>query len=168
MQQRVDAVVLASSGMAVEMPWPFDGGCQCGRIRFRCSGRPFVAYTCHCLACQKMTGSAFATCLQVPAEAFQVLAGEPIEWERRADSGNRLAISLCGGCGTAFLARNSARPRVRTIYVGALDEPQLVPVSAHIWTRRRLPWVVLPEGHRIFPEAGDWRPDFAADPTRLG
>jgi hypothetical protein len=60
-----------------------------------------------------------------------------------------------------------ARPRAWTLYVGTLDEPELARVNAHIWTKRRLPWVVLPEGDRVFSEAGDWRADYASDPSRL-
>lgn len=62
---------------------------------------------------------------------------------------------------------NSSRPRTRTIYVGTLDCSAEVDVRAHIFTSRKLPWVVLPEGDRVFPEAGDWRPDYASDPSRL-
>jgi len=146
---------------------PLEGGCQCGQVRYRCTAPPFVAYTCHCLACQKLSSSAFITAMHVPAEALSVIAGQPAERERVADSGNRLTTFFCASCGSALGSRNSARPRVRTIYVGTLDTPAAIPVSAHIWTKRRLPWVMLPEGHRMFPEAGDWRPDYAADPSRL-
>jgi hypothetical protein len=153
--------------MPDELTPPFEGGCQCGAIRYRCSRPPFVSYTCHCTACQKLTGSAFITCIQVPAEALEVLSGEPALRERPCDSGNRLTTAFCPTCSSALWAQNSARPRLRTIYVGTLDTPGAVRVNAHIWTKRRLPWVVLPDGHRVFPEAGDWRPDYAADPTRL-
>ncbi|MGH0035683.1 MAG: hypothetical protein ACQGVK_11725 [Myxococcota bacterium] len=51
--------------------------------------------------------------------------------------------------------------------MGILDRARDVEVSAHIWTKRRLPWIVLPPGHREFPEAGDWRVDYAQDPSRL-
>jgi hypothetical protein len=152
--------------MLSHVPLPLEGGCQCGQLRYRCTAAPFVAYTCHCRACQKLSSSAFISAMHVPAEAL-ALAGEPAVRERVADSGNRLATSFCPGCGSALMSRNSARPRVRTIYVGTLDTPEVIPVSAHIWTTGRLPWVVLPEGHRVFPAAGDWRPDYAADPTRL-
>jgi hypothetical protein len=153
--------------MISELTPPFEGGCQCGALRYRCSRPPFVSYTCHCLACQKLTASAFATCIQVPAEAHELLAGDPAFRERVAESGNRLTSAFCPACGSAIYARNSARPRLRTIYVGTLDAPHAVRVNAHIWTKHRLPWVILPEGHRVFPAAGDWRPDYAADPTRL-
>lgn len=146
---------------------PFEGGCQCGAVRYRCDAPPFVAYTCHCRACQRLSGSAFATCIQVPAEALATTRGAPVVREREADSGNRLATAFCAACGSALWSANAARPRLRSLYVGTLDRPGDVAVDAHIWTRRRLPWVVLPEGHRVFPGAGDWRPDYAADPSRL-
>lgn len=75
--------------------------------------------------------------------------------------------AFCGTCGSALYVTNSARPRIRAIYVGTLDCAVDVEVNAHIWTKRRLPWVVLAEGHRVFPEAGDWRADYASDPSRL-
>ena len=146
---------------------PFEGGCQCGAIRYSCGAQPFVSYTCHCRDCQRLTSSAFATCIQVPEEAFSILQGAPSSQVRATDSGNRLTTSFCAVCSSALYSANSARPRLRTIYVGTLDCAAEVEVSAHIWTKRRLPWVVLPEGHHVFSEAGDWRDDYAADPSRL-
>ncbi|WP_369406046.1 GFA family protein [Spiribacter halobius] len=146
---------------------PFEGGCQCGAVRYGCGAQPFVSYTCHCLACQKLTGSAFATCIQVPEESLSIVKGAPSSRARPANSGNRLTTSFCADCGSALYSENSARPRLRTIYAGTLDCAADVEVNAHIWTKRRLPWVVLPKGHRVFSEAGDWREDYAADPSRL-
>jgi hypothetical protein len=146
---------------------PFEGGCQCGAIRYRCTAPPFVSYTCHCLECQRLTSSAFSTCVQVPAEAFGLLRGTASTRERTAESGNCLSTAFCGSCGSALYSASAARPRLRTLYVGTMDHPAEVEVDAHIWTKRRLPWVILPEGHRVFPEAADWRPDYANDPSRL-
>ena len=146
---------------------PFEGGCQCGAIRYRCDAPPFVSYTCHCLACQRLTSSAFATCIQVPAEALFLTEGAGASRERAADSGNRITTTFCTSCGSALYSAYSARPRIRSVYVGSLDRAADVEVDAHIWTKRRLPWVSLPKKHRLFLEAGDWRPDYAADPSRL-
>jgi len=146
---------------------PFEGGCECSGVRYRCTALPFVSYTCHCHACQRITGSAFATCIQVPVEALEVLAGTPGTFTRKADSGNILTTSICNQCGSALFVANSGRPRTRTIYVGTLDDPTRVEVNAHIWVSRRLPWVVLPTGHRIFQEVGDFRADYASNPSRL-
>lgn len=146
---------------------PFEGGCECGAARYRCTAPPFVAYTCHCLACQHITASAFATCIQVPEEALRLTRGSLQERVRTADSGTRLTTRFCPTCSSALIVANSSRPRTRTIFVGTLDRSRDVEVNAHIFTSRKLPWVVLPSGHRIFEEAGDWRPDYASDPSRL-
>jgi hypothetical protein len=146
---------------------PYEGDCQCQSIRYRCSALPFVAYTCHCRACQRLTSSAFATCMQVPAEALELIKGSPSTGVRESDSGKTLRTDFCSICGTALFTANSARPRLRTIHVGTLDHPNEVEVSAHIWTSRKLPWVVLPPNHRIFSTAGDWRQDYVNDLDRL-
>jgi len=132
---------------------PFEGGCQCRAIRYRCTAEPLVGYTCHCLECQHLTSSAFATCLRVPGEALRATAGAPASRVRVAESGNRITTWFCGDCGSALYSGNAGRPHYRTIYVGTLDRAGEVEVAAHIWTRRRLPWVVIPPGHRAFDEA---------------
>jgi len=118
---------------------PFEGRCQCGAIRYRCTASPFVCYTCHCRVCQRITASAFATCMQVPVEALEILVGNPGSFTRTADSGNILTTTICKQCGSALFVANSGRPRTRTIYVGTLDDASRVDVTAHIWVSRRLP-----------------------------
>ena len=138
---------------------PFEGGCGCGAIRYACDAEPLVSYTCHCLECQRLSSSAFTTCIQVPAAALSFTRGAAVTRERVADSGNRITTGFCGACGSALYSANEARPTRRTLYVGTLDRAEAVEVNAHIFTKRRLPWVVLPPGHHVFEEAGDWRPE---------
>lgn len=145
---------------------PAKGRCQCGECRYTVNARPYVAYTCHCTECQKLSSSAFVSAMQVPAESVEVTGGAPATRERVADSGNVLKTWFCPSCGSALFARNSARPRLRTIHIGTLEHAADVEVSAHIWVKRKLPWVSLPKGHRIFDEAGDWSDDYADDPER--
>ena len=149
-----------------DLPLPLRGRCQCGRVSLECRSQPFVAYTCHCLECQRQSSSAFNTCLQVAAEAVEILSGVPRARVRTADSGNILSSHFCSDCGSTVYSQNSARPRIRTLYVGTLDDAARIAVSAHIWVKRKLPWVQLPAQHRIFEEAGDWRTDYASDITR--
>jgi hypothetical protein len=56
---------------------PLDGGCLCGRIRYRLTAAPFDAGYCHCTLCRRASGAptlAFAT---VPLADLQWLRGEP-------------------------------------------------------------------------------------------
>ena len=146
---------------------PASGGCQCGECRYTISAKPYVAYTCHCTECQKLSSSAFASLMQVPSEGVEIVRGAPKCRSRIADSGNVLETWFCPSCGSSLFAKNSARPRVRTIHTGTLEHAEDVEVSAHIWVKRKLPWVEFPETHRVFHEAGDWTDEYADDFSTL-
>jgi len=105
--------------------------------------------------------------MQVPAEAVDITAGVAHTRTRPTDSGSELCIWLCASCGSVVFLQNSARPRVRTVLVGTLEHPEQVQVNAHIWLKRKLPWVVIPATHRQFDGAGDWRDDYVHDLDRL-
>ena len=37
-----------------------EGGCACGKVRYRLKREPMIVHCCHCTWCQRETGSAFA------------------------------------------------------------------------------------------------------------
>ena len=59
-----------------KLPWT--GGCRCDRIRIQITAPPIVTMACHCRGCQRMTASAFSLSVLVPANGFEVTAGEPV------------------------------------------------------------------------------------------
>ncbi|MDC0712844.1 GFA family protein [Stigmatella sp. ncwal1] len=61
--------------------------CRCGELTARCEGEPVCVSVCHCLACQRRTGSAFAAQARFPSKQVTI-SGEPRTYVRRADSGN--------------------------------------------------------------------------------
>ncbi|MEM7533489.1 MAG: GFA family protein [Chloroflexota bacterium] len=104
--------------------------------------------------------------MHVPAESFELTNGSPISRRRVADSGNVLVTWFCPTCGSTLFADNSSRPRVRTVHIGTLDYPECVDVSAHIWVKRKVPWIELPKDHRIFEGAGDWTEKYGDELSR--
>ena len=40
------------------MKW--QGGCLCGQVRYEVSGDPLAVVICHCINCQKQSGSTFS------------------------------------------------------------------------------------------------------------
>lgn len=145
---------------------PARGQCQCGACCYIVEAQPYVAYTCHCAECQKLTASAFLACMHVPAESFRITSGAPTSRQRVADSGNVLETWFCPSCGSTLFAQNSSRPRVRTVHIGTLENPEEVDVDAHIWAKQKLPWITFPEHHRVFDGPGDWMADYAHDLER--
>jgi len=137
------------------MRLPQTGGCLCGAVRYGITGPPLVAYTCHCAACQRLTGSAFSSAVVVAAEACRFTIGaEPRSFGRTADSGRTVTRWVCAECGTWIC--NGAKPGTAppgtfvAVRAGTLDETSWLRPTAHFWTRSAQPWVVLPEGGERF------------------
>lgn len=139
------------------MPAPYRGGCACSAIRYDVTAEPYTAYCCHCNACQKRTGSAFGLSMQVPTTGL-VIAGEtPRTRVRIADSGNEFIVHFCGKCGSSLYSAAAARPEVRVVYIGTLDDPTAVSPRLNIWTDFALPWLPLDPALPDIPR----QPDFA-------
>jgi hypothetical protein len=130
------------------------GGCQCGAVRYEIAREPLAVYVCHCRECRKQSASAFGISLLVPKDAFRLLQGEVRTWSRRTDSGRTLDCMFCPACGSRVW---HASPGAATVTVkgGSLDRPVDLAGAVHIWTSRKLPGVVIPEGAAWFAEEPD-------------
>jgi hypothetical protein len=118
----------------------FLGGCACRAIRYECSAQPLLSFNCHCLDCQRASGSAFASLLIVPAADFELQKGEPTYHSVTADSGYTFRRGFCAECGSPVLAREPHRPRIVLIQAGSLDDPSRHQPAVDIYTKRAQPW----------------------------
>src|SRR4029450_1325879 len=50
-----------------------EGGCSCGAVRYRLASDPLFTHCCHCLNCQRQTGSAFVINLLIEADRVELL-----------------------------------------------------------------------------------------------
>ena len=131
------------------MSIPRDGGCSCGAVRYRLTSEPLFTHCCHCLNCQRQTGSAFVINILIEADRFETVQGKPQPVEVPRDDGTSQEIFRCGRCQTALYSWYG-RPVVAFVRAGTLDEPGSVSPDVHIFTRSKLPWVALPEGVPAF------------------
>jgi hypothetical protein len=121
-----------------------EGGCACGVVRYRLTSEPMFVHCCHCLNCQRQTGSAFVINLLIEADRVELLFGEPEPVDVPRDDGSAQRIHRCPACQVAVYSEYG-RPEVRFVRGGTLDEPSSVAPDVHIFTRSKLPWVTLPE-----------------------
>jgi hypothetical protein len=124
-----------------------EGGCACGKVRYRLEGGPMIVHCCHCTCCQTETGSAFAINALYESDRVVPTEGtvEPIL--TRTESGRGQQVWRCPDCRVALWSNyGGAVDRIRFVRVGTLDRPGDLPPDIHIYTRSRLPWVGLPEG----------------------
>lgn len=116
--------------------------CRCGQLRVTCSGAPVRISVCHCLDCQKRSGSAFAAQVRFPAEAVTV-RGESRHFAHTGDSGNVTRFHYCPECGGDLFYRHDHAPETVAVALGTFDEPHAFAPSVSVWEERRHAWVEI-------------------------
>ncbi|MCA0905427.1 GFA family protein [Ruegeria marisrubri] len=108
----------------------YEGGCRCGNLRIRASGRPLRVGLCHCLDCRKHHGAVFYAAAVFPDDRIEV-SGEARSYADRY---------FCPGCGSPVFARSGTEVEV---HLGCLDAPDQLTPTYESWVTRREAW--LPE-----------------------
>jgi hypothetical protein len=133
------------------------GGCACAVVRYRLTSLPMFVHCCHCLDCQRQTGSAFVLNALIEADRVVLLSGNPEPVAVPTDSGRPHEIYRCPSCKVAVWSVYGGILKLRFVRVGTLDEPAALTPDVHIYVRSKLPWVTLPEGVPSFAAYYDSR-----------
>lgn len=131
---------------------PLMGGCQCGVVRYEVTSSPLNLFICHCRDCKKQSTSAFGISAMFITADVHLLGGELKNWPRRTGSGRILNCFFCPICGSRIWDRDPDFEDDMCIKGGSLDEPLDLSEAIHIWTSRKAPGVVIPDGARQFAE----------------
>lgn len=126
------------------------GGCTCRAVRYTLRRTPLIVHCCHCRWCQRETGSAFVLNALIESSQLVVSVGSPELVMTPSNSGKGQAIARCPVCRVALWSHYGGMQVMSFVRVGTLDEPDRFPPDVHIYTESKQPWVVLPEGARIF------------------
>lgn len=113
--------------------------CSCGQLRVTCTGEPVRVSVCHCLACQKRTGSAFGAQARFPRDAVTI-AGPASEHVRTADSGNLVTFHFCPACGSTVCWELAALPGFVAVALGAFADPSFPAPTVSIYEARAYGW----------------------------
>ena len=117
--------------------------CSCGQLSIEVEGTPRGVGLCHCLACQRRTGSVFAA-LASFRPPYKV-TGEATEYVRTGDQGAKFRFRFCPVCGASlFHTEEGYEDRSVSVAVGAFADPSFPPPDMSVYDSRRHPWVVLP------------------------
>src|SRR5215470_34283 len=118
--------------------------CSCGQLRITTTGEPVRISICHCLECQRRTGSVFGTQARFP-RAQVTIEGRAVEYVRKGDSGDPLTFRFCPTCGSTLYWTLQAQPDLIAIAVGAFADPGFPAPRVSVYERRRHAWVTVPE-----------------------
>jgi hypothetical protein len=132
-----------------ELPW--DGGCRCGKIRFRVTRPPIVTGVCHCRGCQRMTSSAFSTTLTLPADGLEIVQGEPVQGGLHGDQARH---HHCDWCKSWLFTRLPPAFGAVNLRATMLDDAGWFVPFMETQTAEKLPWVTTPakRSFQRFPE----------------
>jgi hypothetical protein len=97
--------------------------CSCEQLRLTVEGEAVRVSICHCLACQRRTGSVFG--VQARFDAEQVTTeGTSRQYIRVSDEGEKRAtFHFCPDCGATVFYTTEATPGIVAIPVGAFADP---------------------------------------------
>ena len=129
-----------------------EGGCRCGASRYTLAVEAMPpVYCCHCHYCQSWSGSAFTQQAVVPAAALTA-TGPIVEYGYDTDSGATSTHRFCSTCHSRLWNSNTRLPGYLILRAGTLDASDTVTPRAHIWVKRKQPWIVIADDVPTFDE----------------
>jgi hypothetical protein len=123
------------------MPEERLASCVCGRLRVTCSGKPAKISLCHCLACQKRTGSIYGIAAFFERSRVRVDGGTR-SFSRQSDSGFPVVFRFCPECGSTVFWEPQRKPDFIAVAVGAFADPDFPAPSQAVYEEHRHAWVV--------------------------
>lgn len=118
--------------------------CACGKLIAIATGEPIRVSVCHCLECQRRTGSVFGAQARFPAAAVQV-TGKPNVFTRVGDTGGKISFRFCPDCGSTVWFTLEGQPEMLAIPVGAFADPGFPVPARSFYENRRHGWVGIAE-----------------------
>ena len=125
------------------------GGCQCGAVRYRVTGKLGESGICHCRMCQRAAGNVFAALVTATGVVWQ---GTPGRWA----SSNIAERGFCARCGTPLFFRDFDLPDgTCELMIGSLDDPDIAPPDHHVGIESKVAWLKMGDGLPAV-ETGKW------------
>ena len=133
------------------------GGCLCGRVRYRVDGKLRDVVNCHCTQCRRTHGHFSAYTAAVP-DALTLLREDSLKWFRSSENAAR---GFCSECGASLFWKPASGEYV-AIAAGTLDPPTGLRTVAHIFCAHAGDYYDIDDG--LPAHAEDHEPVPPADP----
>jgi hypothetical protein len=118
--------------------------CHCGAVQLACEGEPARISMCHCLDCQRRTGSLFSIAVFYGRDAVKVTAGATRTFTRDSASGQPVTFHFCEVCGSNLFWEPRRLPDRIGVAAGAFADPGFPRPEQAVWVQDRHEWLPLP------------------------
>jgi hypothetical protein len=115
--------------------------CRCGQLTATATGTPTRISVCHCLNCQKRSGSAFAAQVRFPADQVTT-SGDAKTYTATGENG-AAHFHFCTDCGSTVYYSNDSIPDTIAIALGAFDDPYAFIPNVSVFEERQHEWLEL-------------------------
>ena len=117
-----------------------EAACSCGQLQVTVRGDPVRVAMCHCLECQRRTGSTFGVQAFYPRDQVRLAKGIAKRYARRAESGRTVRFNFCPECGGTVFWEPEQRPELIAVAVGTFADPDFEKPLNSVWEKRQHPW----------------------------
>jgi len=124
--------------------------CQCGRLSVGLPGPTLAVVACHCVDCQRRSGSPFGVLAYYPADQLSI-EGDAKRFERPTAEGNTFETFFCPECGSTVYAKAGKHPTMIGVAVGAIADPAFNSPVRSVWEQSMHHWVTMPANAQHFP-----------------
>jgi hypothetical protein len=121
------------------------GGCSCGAVTYEITGDPMMVLQCHCLNCQKSSGTGHVPFAGFPEPQVKV-KGKTKSWSYKADSGATATGNFCPECGSNVFSTTTSFPGIYGIRLGSMDDSTAFQPQMEVYMKRLRPWDQTLEG----------------------
>jgi hypothetical protein len=97
---------------------------------------------CHCLDCQKRTGSSHGIAAFFPRTSVEP-RGEARKFSRPSDKGFAVTFHFCPNCGSTVYWEPSRIPDAIAVAVGCFADPDFPPPSQAVYDQRAHRWMKI-------------------------
>jgi|SRR6185437_10028556 len=127
-----------------------EGGCLCGKVRFRVTALPIDSGYCHCRMCQQNSGAPVVAWATFPIASFSWIAGKPGSHASSA----RARRSFCANCGSYLVFMSEDTPAEVSVNTASFDTPEAFPPRKHIFVTSQIPWLHIEDDLPRHPDYG--------------
>lgn len=134
------------------MDTKLEGGCLCGAVRYEIGIPVSALRACHCINCQKSSGTQGTVNAVVPSDKFSITKGQTKKYDDSAtQSGRTLSRHFCGTCGSPIYSHRNPNPGFVVVRAGTIDDSGGMKITGNIWTASAREWAHIDASTECHP-----------------
>jgi hypothetical protein len=122
------------------------GSCLCGNLQYSSTEEPFAQVVCHCIDCQKQTGTAFSVVVGLHEAKLELSGSSHATCVTVGDTDMETIRHFCNSCGSPIYSQPQAYPGLAFLKAGTLDDTSWLKPTLNVYCETAQSWMTIDEG----------------------